>query len=433
MSKVSDSLWSAILDNLQVGHPELVRGWFSTLRPVQITGGVLEVCAANDAQCRYLAENCLAAFAEAAQAASGRFITLSVCVADPAPASPETDPAGEPALHGDYVFEDFVTGPSNRLAHAAAVAVADDPGQTYNPLFVHGAAGLGKTHLLEAIFRTVRAEYPNVRCCYISCESFVGQFIEAVETGSPHQFRERFRYVDALLIDDVQFLTGRERSQEELFHTFNALCQSQRQIVLTADCPPGEIPGLEERLVTRFSSGLVAELAHPCTETRMAIVRQRAQRQCIEIPEEVVELVCTRVETSVGDLLEVLARLDARSVAEGIPITPAMAEEALGGGLAEPVRIPVILEAVASRFDVRVSDLQGKKRSKAITHPRHVSMYLARQLTSKSLEDIGGYFGGRDHSTVLHANRAIAKLVESDPGFRNLLDEIASEVKNATY
>ncbi len=438
MSKVSDNTWSDILGHLQVNHPQLVRGWFSTLRPVQVSGGVLEIESLNDAQRRYLEQHCRFALAEAAQAATGRLITVAISVVDGPPddettgASAEMQP-DEVVLNADYTFDNFVTGPSNRLANAAAIAVAEDPGRTYNPLFIHGAVGLGKTHLLQATCRVILDKNPGCRCYYISCESFINRFMEAVETGALHQFRYHYRHVDVLVIDDIQFLAERERSQEEFFHTFNTLYQSQRQIILSADCSPKEIPSLEERLVSRFNSGLVALLDHPCPETRMAIVRKKAKLRCIEVPEEVARLIATRIETNVRDLQGVLTKLDAMSQTSGTPITLTMAEEALGVSSTRLIRIPTILEAVASRFDVQVSDLQGKKRSKSITYPRHVSMYLARQLTSKSLEDIGGYFGGRDHTTVLHANRAIGKLVESDPTFRELLDEIASDVKNAGY
>jgi chromosomal replication initiator protein len=434
MSKVPDNTWKDILGHLQINHPQLMRGWFSTLRPLQVKGGVLEIEAINDAQRRYLEQHCRFALAEAAQAATGRLITVAISIPDEGEVSdPPTNPPDELVLNADYTFDNFVTGPSNRLAHAAAVAVAEDPGRTYNPLFVHGAVGLGKTHLLQATCRAILEKHPGCLCYYISCESFINHFMEAVESGALHQFRYRYRHVDVLVIDDIQFLAERERSQEEFFHTFNTLYQSQRQIILSADCCPAEIPSLEERLVSRFNAGLVALLDRPCTETRMAIVRKKAKLRCIEVPEEVVRVIASRIETNIRDLQGVLTKLDAMSQTSGTPITPAMAEEALGVSPANPIRIPAILEAVANRFDVRVADLQGKKRSKSITRPRHVSMYLARQLTSKSLEDIGGYFGGRDHTTVLHADRTIRKLAESDPVFRELLDEIASDVKNASY
>lgn len=274
---------------------------------------------------------------------------------------------------------------------------------------------------------------PDTTNHYISCETFINDFIEAVELGGLHRFRYRYRHVDVLVIDDIQFLADRERSQEEFFHTFNTLYQSQRQIILSADCSPSEIPSLGERLISRFNSGLVALLDQPCLETRMAIIRKKAKLRCIEVPEDVIRLVASRIDTNIRSLEGTLVKIDALSQMYSSAITLEIAHEALAPDSVRAVKIPAILEAVSKRFDMKVSDLQGKKRSKAVTHPRHVSMFLARQLTSQSLEEIGGYFGGRDHSTVLHASRAIERQAEEDPQLRALLDEISSEVKNGAY
>jgi chromosomal replication initiator protein len=286
---------------------------------------------------------------------------------------------------------------------------------------------------LQAICHAVSSSRPGATCHYISCETFINHFIEAVESGALHQFRYRYRHVGVLVIDDIQFLAERERSQEEFFHTFNTLHQSQRQIILSADCSPSEIPSLEERLVSRFNSGLVALLDRPCLETRMAIVRKKAKLRCIEVPEDVVRLVAGRIDTNIRDLEGTLVKIDALSQTRTGEISIEDAREALGSDRERSVKIPAILEAAAEQFGVRVSDLQGKKRSKAVTYPRHVCMYLARQLTTQSLEDIGGYFGGRDHSTVLHASRAIGRQAEQDQELRQLLDEIALKVKNSVY
>ena len=336
-------------------------------------------------------------------------------------------------LNPDYTFDNFVTGPCNRLAHAAALAIADEPGRAYNPFFIHGSVGLGKTHLLQAICHAIRENRSDITSHYISCETFINDFIEAVELGGLHRFRFRYRHVDVLVIDDIQFLAERERSQEEFFHTFNTLHQSQRQIILSADCSPQEIPSLEERLISRFNSGLVALLDRPCLETRMAIIRKKAKLRCIEVPEEVVRLVAGRIDTNIRSLEGTLVKIDALSQTQSGAITLKVALEALGADSGRAVKIPAILEAVSKRFEVKVSDLQGKKRSKAVTHPRHICIFLARQLTSQSLEEIGGYFGGRDHSTVLHASRTIERQAGEDPQFRAVLDEIASEVKNGAY
>lgn len=439
MNAVSTTVWKDIIGQFRVNHPQLVRGWFCDLKPEQMSGGVIRIQAANYAQVRYLEQHCRLALTEAAQASTGRLVSVAFDV-DETKADSNGRPPGTPAndqdelsLNPDFTFDNFVTGPCNRLAHAAGVAIAEDPGHAYNPFFVHGCVGLGKTHLLQAICQSLQKRAPETRCYYISCETFINHFIEAVECGALHQFRYRYRHVDTLVIDDIQFLAERERSQEEFFHTFNTLHQSHRQIILSADCPPSEIPSLEERLTSRFNSGLVALMDRPCLETRMAIIRKKAKLRCITVPEDVVHLVASRIDTNIRDLEGALTRIDALSHTHGGQLTIELAEAALGGNSRRVVKIPVILETVTNHFNVKVSELQGKKRSKTITYPRHVSMYLARQLTSQSLEEIGNYFGGRDHTTVLHASRAIARLLKTNSDVHELIQEMTREIRNATH
>ncbi len=430
--------WDDILAQVRLNQPHLVRGWFTDIELMGVDGGVLVIRARNGAQKRYLQQHCRSAFVEASQAATGRLITVEFEAVDDQDDAPAPDPSfpaawEELSVNPDYTFDNFVTGPCNRLAHAAALAIADEPGRAYNPFFVYGTVGLGKTHLLQAIYHAIRERKPGVKCLYLSCETFINHFIEAVESGALHQFRYRYRHVDLLVIDDIQFLAERERSQEEFFHTFNTLHQSQRQIILSADCSPSEIPSLEERLVSRFGSGLVALLDRPCYETRMAILRKKAKLRCIEVPEDVIAFAANRVNANNRELEGALIKIDALSQTQSGVITLDLAREALGTPTSQPVKIPVILEVVARRFDLKVSDLQGKRRSKSITHPRHVCMYLARKLTAQSLEEIGGYFGGRDHTTVLHASRAVTLAAEQDSMLAATLDEITSEVKNVRY
>ena len=432
MAAVSTSLWTDILAHVRLNHPDLIRGWFVQLVPGSLQSGVLTITAANPAQLRYLQQHCARPFTEAIQAATGRLVSVSF--QSDSQEELEDEYGQTPsfahhdnglALNEDYVFENFVTGPCNRLAHAAAIAAAERPGRAYNPLFIHGSVGLGKTHLLQAVCHAIRSHPDKPTTLYISCEAFTNHFIEAVERGALNRFRYRYRHVGALVIDDIQFLAERERSQEEFFHTFNTLHQTQRQIVLSADCSPSEIPSLEERLVSRFNSGLVARIDAPCLETRMAIIRKKAKLRCIQIPEDAVRLIASRIDSNIRELEGALLKIDAISQMQGGKIDMSVTYDALGqDGAASSVTIQDILQAVAAWYSVRLTDLQGRKRHKSISHPRQVCMYLARELTSHSLEEIGGYFGGRDHTTVLHASRLIATRRQEEPTLNDAIAEI---------
>ncbi len=436
MGVLTPAEWDDIIGYVRVHHPDLARGWFAQLEPVALDRGVLHIRAGNPIQVEYLNNHCHPAFAEASQATLNRLVTTafeseqgSLALGGDAPRFSFELDHNQP-LNDDYTFEHFVVGPGNRLAHAAAVAVAENPGQTYNPLFIHGDVGLGKTHLMQAICHATNRTDVNHKLMFISCETFTNHFIEAVEHGALNQFRYRYRHVDLLVIDDIQFLGERERSQEEFFHTFNTLYQAQKQIVLSADCSPSEIPSLEMRLVSRFNSGLVASIDPPCLETRMAIIRKKAKLRCIEVPEDVVKLVATRIETNVRDIEGVLVKLDALSQTRAGKIDLDIALEALGSlDTARATTIQQVVDVVTRHFGVRLADLQSKKRTKSITHPRQVCMYLAREFTRASLEEIGGYFGGRDHTTVLHGIRSIAALRESDSQFNQAVEGMTVELK----
>ncbi|MCH7812427.1 MAG: chromosomal replication initiator protein DnaA [Planctomycetes bacterium] len=432
MAVVQATVWDDILGHVRINHPDVVRGWFAQLEPLELSGGVLHVRTKNHAQLRYLEQHCRTALAEGAQAALGRLVALAFNTEAPAeesgpPLSFEFTDA-QLMLNDDYVFDNFITGPCNRLAHAAAVAVAETPGKAYNPMFIHGATGLGKTHLLQAICHAVRTR--RSRVMYISCETFTNHFIEAVERGALNKFRYRYRHIDALVIDDIQFLAERERSQEEFFHTFNTLYQSQRQIVLSADSPPSEIPSLEERLISRFNSGLVALVDRPCLETRMAIVRNKAKLRCIELPEDVIRLIATKIDSNIRELEGALIKLDALSQTRDGRIDLDFALQALTGRGHQRIGIPDIVDLVTKRFAVKRSDLLSKKRTHSIAQPRQLCMYLARELTPLSLEEVGGYFGGRDHTTVLHATRRIAQRRADDSHFSSLVEELLEQLRH---
>jgi len=328
-------------------------------------------------------------------------------------------------LNPDYTFSNFVTGPCNRLAHAACVAVAESPGHVYNPLFVHGSVGLGKSHLLQAVCHRLRNNgHADKHILYLSCETFTNHFVEAIERGALHQFRYRYRHVDVLVIDDIQFLSDREQSREEFFHTFNTLYQAKKQIILSADEAPNGIPRLEERLISRFNWGLVVRIDPPSLETRMAILRKKAAIRCADLPEDVLYHIAATVQSNARELEGALSKVLAFSQQFGGIINLDVARQALADLVPDSFRqigIGDIVEAVTEWFHIRLADLQGKRRHRSIALPRQICMYLARQLTGLSLEEIGGYFGGRDHTTVLHAVRTITEQAKTDPELQNVL------------
>lgn len=435
---VDQSLWDDILGHLRVNHAALSRGWFNQLKPLNLAHGILEVQSGNPAQHEYLIQHCITAFTEAAQAATGRLISIQFTAPEHAGSPIGTEPLSferetdNIVLNKDYVFDNFVTGPCNRLAHAACSAVADKPGTTYNPLFIHGSVGLGKTHLLQAACHKIRTNSSDAKILYLSCETFTNHFIEAVQRSALHQFRYRYRHVDLLVIDDIQFLAERERSQEEFFHTFNTLFQSQKQIILSADSPPNEIAGIEDRLISRFNWGLVARIEKPCVETRMAIVRTKAKIRCIDLPDDVAYYIASNIDSNTRELEGAIIKVDAVSQQFDGRIDMEVARAALGDETRIAnleVSVTRILDAVVRHFHVRLSDLQSKKRSKGIAFARQVCMYLAREMTHLSLEEIGKCLGNRDHTTVLHAERLIDKLRQEDPALNQTLVKLTEEIR----
>ncbi len=331
-------------------------------------------------------------------------------------------------LSPDFSFDHFVTGPGNQLAHAASIAVANNPGHAYNPLFIHGGVGLGKTHLLQAICQTILRDDPRKTICYLSCDTFINQFLDCVQTGQMAEFRHRYRHVDVLVIDDIHFLANRERTQEEFFHTFNELYQSKRQIVISSDSPPNEIPQLEERLISRFQWGLVATVSKPTYETRVAIVKAKVLLRGIEIPEDVVSYIANRIDSNARELEGAITTIQGHGSLQNRAITLELAKEALGDtGRSGPISqtsLQQIIDAVTGFYNVKLSDLQSKRRHKSITEPRQVCMWLARKRTRFSLQEIGGYFGGRDHTTVMHSIRIVDQRMGQDRTFEHQVTQI---------
>ena len=316
-------------------------------------------------------------------------------------------------------FEHFVVGPSNQLAFAASKAVGENPGKSYNPLFLHGSVGLGKTHLLQAICRKLLATMPKVR--FISCEEFVNQFVMALKSGNIDTLRSELREADALIIDDIHFLAGKEQTQDEFFHTFNHLYQQGKQIVLSSDSLPRDIPRLEDRLISRFHWGLAVKVEPPCTETRMAIVRKKAELRGVDLPSDVVAFLADNITTNVRELEGAVVQISALSGMTGKPVTLTLAQDALKHLIKArpaPSRVSAenIIDLVCQHYSVRLNDLLSERRTKNLAFPRHVAMYLAKELTQLTLSEIGHFFGGRDHSTVLHAINKIKskRLKEAD-------------------
>jgi len=352
-----------------------------------------------------------------------------------APAGPA--PRGRPALllNPKYTFETFVVGDSNRLAHAAALAVADSPGRAYNPLFIYGGVGLGKTHLMQAIGHQTLTISPYPRVLYVSAETFTNELINAIRDDRTIEFKNKYRNIDVLLIDDIQFLAGKERTQEEFFHTFEALHGATRQIVISSDRPPKEIPTLEERLRSRFEWGLLADIQPPDLETRIAILRKKAQSESLSVPDDVVIHVASRVNTNIRELEGALVRIVASASLENRPVTLEVAGEALRKILPErtmrPPSISDIQKVVANHYSLTVDDLKSNSRVRRVALPRQIAMFLARNLTNHSLPKIGEEFGGRDHTTVLHACDKIGKLRKNDAELEEALGILLSRLREA--
>ena len=350
----------------------------------------------------------------------------------PPPAALELDSSVQ--LKDDYTFDGYIIGPNNRLAHAAAAAVAESPGQAYNPLFVHSAVGLGKTHLLQAICHALlRKNGPRARILYLSCEDFVNRFIEAVKDGELEQFRYKYRNVDVLVIDDIHFLADKERIQEEFFHTFNTLYNAQKQIILSADCAPSEIPTIEDRLVSRFKWGLVTRIDPPEFETRAAIVKQKAEAKGARLDDEVVSFLAARMESNIREIEGAINRLVGTASLMNRRIDLAFAQHALADMIttqATRVQIQDICEAVVARLRVKLADMQSRKRTKRIAFPRQVCMYLAREMTDLTLSDIGAHFGGRDHTTVIYAIERIEERVKQEPEIAEMVEDLKREARS---
>src|SRR5258706_3774949 len=405
------ALWRHMLQQVRTQNPALNRTWFDQMTPRLMPNGTIHIQVTSGALLDFCQNQCQQVFTNAAQDITGR-LTRVIFHFDGGVGGIFNDADQIIALNPDYAFENFVIGPCNRLAHAASIAVAEQPGKAYNPMFIHGDVGLGKTHLLQAICQKILDRQPDARILYLTCDSFINQFINAVGSGDMNQFRYRYRHVDMLVIDDIHFLGGdKARTQEEFFHTFNTLYQGHKQIVLSADCPPSEIPELEDRLVSRFNWGLVARIDKPCDETRMAILQKKRQMRGVNMPEDVLCYVASKIDNNTRELEGAITKIQGMSMLQEGRIDLELAKAALGETATPEQRrgtVYQIFYVVAAYYNEALSDLQSKKRHKSIAFPRQVCMFLARRHTRYSLEEIGGDFCGRDHTTGMHAGRAVS-------------------------
>lgn len=337
--------------------------------------------------------------------------------------------AVDPALNSKYTFEGFVVGSCNQFAHAASVAVAEAPGKTYNPLYLYGGVGLGKTHLMHACGHAIKQRNPHLRVSYLSSERFMNELINSIRYDKTQSFREQYRSVDVLLIDDIQFMAGKERTQEEFFHTFNSLYEQQKQIVISSDCPPREIPTLEERLHSRFEWGLIADLEPPDLETKVAILKRKAEALRFAIPDDVALLIASRVKNNVRELEGSLIRLVAISSLRGIPVSKDLARDAIRNIASEEepgvIGIEQVQRAVAAAYKLSVEQLVSKNNARQVAFPRQIAMYLCKKLTKHSYPEIGRAFGGKHHTTVMHSCEKIQSLVNDDASIQRRLHELS--------
>ena len=461
---MSESLWNRCLRVLESELP--VQQFNTWVRPLQAIehNGQLRLLAPNRYVIEWLRENSLPrirellqAFAEGevpdlvldvgTRAGAGAAVAKTNGAANananahnaaeaPNPASARPKRPTHLVLGGrinpDFTFDSFVEGKSNQLAKAAAIQVAGNPGKAYNPLFIYGGVGLGKTHLMHAVANKIKERNPEARLAYVHSERFVGDMVKALQHNTINEFKTAYRSLDALMIDDIQFFAGKERSQEEFFHTFNALLEGQQQVILTCDRYPKEVDGLEERLKSRFGWGLTVAIEPPELETCVAILMSKAAMSNVDLPEEVAFFVAKRIRSNVRELEGALRRVVATSHFTGKPITLEFAKEALRDLLAlqeKLVTVENIQKTVAEYYKIRIADLLSKRRSRSIARPRQVAMALAKELTNHSLPEIGDAFGGRDHTTVLHACRRVKELRESErrigEDYMNLLRTLA--------
>jgi len=446
------SLWETVKCDLKGLFPDDVfQMWFEPMRCLETTEDSVTLGVQNDFAAIWIHDNYLDLLTQRLRMTAGRMVQVNLRKADSNGAAPRAAVAevkAKPApkrtvryderlaaagsLNPRNTFENFVVGPNNQLAHAAALAVSQSPAQAYNPLFIHGSTGLGKTHLMHAVGHSILQRNPEAKIAYLSTEKFTNEYIHAIQENALTKFRQRYRNVDVLLIDDIQFLSGKERIQEEFFHTFNDLFESQKQIVLSSDRPVTEIATLEARLVSRFQWGLSADIQSPDFETRLAILRTKAQTLKFNIPADVANFIAQHIAKNIRRLEGALIKVASYATLTGKPIDLASTEMLLQDVLMEQAQnqltIEIIQKRVADHYQIRHSDMTSKRRPNNIAIPRQIAMYLARSLTKHSLQEIGDAFGGRDHGTVIHACKSVDNMLEQDTTARGSIEFLRNQL-----
>ncbi|MDZ4816926.1 MAG: chromosomal replication initiator protein DnaA [Verrucomicrobiota bacterium] len=446
MEKIA--VWAACCQKLQKDvNADTFQRWFSNLKPLAFEQDRLVLVVPNNIYQIWIEDNYLTLMKSHLASITGRHIEIEFRADDEPkitvrskniPPKPPTtremlSPDKENVLSNQFTFETFVVGENNRFAHATAMGVATAPGKTYNPLFIHGGVGLGKTHLMHAIGHHVQNSKKGAKVVYISSEKFTNEFIDAIQNNALVKFRKKYRQADVLLIDDIQFLAGKARCQEEFFHTFNTLFEGHKQIIMSSDRPASEIGDLEKRLSSRFEWGMTAEIQAPDEETRLAILRKKMQLMNTYIPDDVVQFIAQKIRSNIRRLEGALIRIAVYASLCSKQITIEQVEVQLKDFLNEEAKknisIDLIQRRVAERFDIRVADMTSKRRPANIAFPRQVAMYLSRQLTPSSLNEIGDSFGGRDHGTVIHACKEVKNRMTQDEAMRSLVNTLSDKMQ----
>ncbi|WP_223702792.1 chromosomal replication initiator protein DnaA [Sutcliffiella deserti] len=448
MKNISD-LWLKALNEIEkkISKPSF-ETWLKSTKAYSLKGDNLVITAPNEFARDWLESRYSNLIGETITDITGEELTIKFIIPQnqsdeeieiktpPAKIKRDDDPIEIPQnmLNPKYTFDTFVIGSGNRFAHAASLAVAEAPAKAYNPLFIYGGVGLGKTHLMHAIGHYVIEHNPGAKVVYLSSEKFTNEFINSIRDNKAVNFRNKYRSVDVLLIDDIQFLAGKEQTQEEFFHTFNTLHEESKQIVISSDRPPKEIPTLEDRLRSRFEWGLITDITPPDLETRIAILRKKAKAEGLDIPNEVMLYIANQIDSNIRELEGALIRVVAYSSLINKDINADLAAEALKDIIpsSKPRMVTIldIQKTVGEEYNVRLEDFKAKKRTKSVAYPRQIAMYLSRELTDFSLPKIGEEFGGRDHTTVIHAHEKISRLVQTDTSLQKQIKAISEQLKN---